>query len=198
LEKLVVEKGMRTDVDWIPGHMSIVGNDRADEEAKKAAKSQGKGVDTITCSPLKSSRSQIIKRANKDHWNAAWKAEKTTSSHLQKITTRRHVDESAKIYNGITERRDPARLIRLRTGHCSLNEYLYRFGIEESPMCECNSEIIETVDHFLTRCPRYEREREKLIRNVRVGGMWVDELLGDAEKIRHTLEYINSTGRFVF
>jgi ribonuclease HI len=198
LEKLVVEKGMKIDIDWIPGHMSIVGNEMADEAAKKTAKSQGKDVDTTAFLPLKSSRSQFIKRANTNDWNAAWKAGKTTSMHLRKITAQRHVDESAKIYSSITKRQDTARLVCLRTGHCSLNDYLYRFGIEESPMCECNDEIIETVDHFLTRCPRYERERAKLIRNVGVGGMWVDELLGDAEKIRHTLKYISSTGRFTF
>ena len=150
LKKLVVEKGMKMDIEWIPGHMSIAGNDMADEEAKKAAKSQGKGVDTIALSPLKSSRSQSIKRTNKDNWNAVWKA----SSHLRKITTQRHVDKSAKIYNGITKRRDTARLVRLRTGHCSLNEYLYQFGIEESPTCECNSEFVETVDHFFDKMPK--------------------------------------------
>jgi hypothetical protein len=84
------------------------------------------------------------------------------------------------------------------TGHCSLNEYVYRFGIEESSTCECNNEIIETVDHFSTRCPRYERERAKLMRNIGVGGMWVDELLGDVEKIRHTMDYISSTKSFTF
>jgi ribonuclease HI len=63
-EKLVVEREMKTDIDWIPGHMSIIRNDMTDEEAKKAAKSQGKDVNKTAISPLKSSRFQFIKHAN--------------------------------------------------------------------------------------------------------------------------------------
>src|SRR5271155_1547288 len=37
----------------------------------------------------------------------------------------------------ISERR--INLARLRTGHCSLNQYLHRFGIEESPLCSCGN-----------------------------------------------------------
>ena len=196
LEKLF-EKGMHTDIIWIPGHMSIAGNDKVDKEAKKAAKSMENGVKTTTFLPLESARSQSIKCANKEDWKNEWK-EKATSAHLRKITTRRHINESAKIYNTTRNRRDAAWLVRLRTGHCPLNEYLYRFEIAESPTCKCNSEIIETVDHYLTRCSRYERERQMLIRKVGVGGMWVDELLGDAAKVNYTLDFIRSTGRFTF
>src|SRR5579859_5805458 len=42
--------------------------------------------------------------------------------------------QSTKIYKSITKRNDVTQIARLRTGHCSLNQYLHRFGIEESPM----------------------------------------------------------------
>jgi hypothetical protein len=48
--------------------------------------------------------------------------------------------------------------------------------------------LIEAVEHFLTRWPRYDRDRKILIKNVGVGGMPMEELLGDAKKVKHILE----------
>jgi len=51
-------------------------------------------------------------------------------------------------------------------------------------MCECDSEVIETVDHYLINCPKYDRQRHKLIKNVGIGGMWVEKLLGDTSRVK--------------
>src|SRR5579859_243266 len=98
--------------------------------------------------------------------------ETPSQNHLQK-------ERPPKCQNlqSIAERNDVAQTARLHTGHCSLNQYLYRFGIEESPTCECDSEVNETVDHYLTNCLKYDCQRHKLIKNVGVGGMWVEKLL---------------------
>jgi hypothetical protein len=65
-------------------------------------------------------------------------------------------------------------------------------------MCECNSEATEMVDHYLINCSKYDRQRHKLIKNVGIGGMWVEKLLGDTSRIKHRLEYIKDTKRFNF
>ena len=88
-------------------------------------------------------------------------------------------------------------LIRLRTGHCGLNSYLYHFGIEKESICECG-EGNETVAHFLLRCEIFARQREKLIKEIGIGGMRVEELLGDLKCIKHTSQYIKETNRFPF
>ena len=92
-----------------------------------------------------------------------------------------------------------ATLARLRTGHCSLNQYLYRIGIEESPRCaQCTNGGIEDVEHFLIRCTKFDRERAALIKNVGIGGMQAEKLLGDPDFIKHTLEFVNKAGIFSF
>ena len=79
-----------------------------------------------------------------------------------------------------------------------LNGERHRFGIENSPLCSCESGAIETVDHYLTNCPKYDQQRSKLMRGVGVGGMWIDKLLGDINLVKHTLEYVRDTQRFDF
>ena len=99
------------------------------------------------------------------------------------------------LYGALQQRKHAVLIARLRTGHCHLNEYLYRFNIIETPECECGAEK-ETVDHFLLNCELYDEERDELRRRVRAQGMGISVLLGDNELIRDTVEYIEKTGRF--
>ena len=46
---------------------------------------------------------------------------------------------------------------RLRLGCSALNHDLHRRSLIESPMCQCGA--LETVDHFLLRCPNYHQLR---------------------------------------
>ena len=84
---------------------------------------------------------------------------------------------------------------RLRTGHCHLNEYLYRFNIIETSECECGAEK-ETVEHYLLNWELYDEERDALRRSVRAQRMRINTLLGDAQIIKQTMEYVEKTGRF--
>jgi hypothetical protein len=79
-----------------------------------------------------------------------------------------------------------------------MHNYLHGFRIKNSSLCLCESGAIETVDHYLTNCPRYDRQRQKLIRDVGVGGIRIENLLGDAKLVNFTLEYVKNTCRFNF
>ena len=141
----------------------------------------------------------VIKKAAVNEWTNAWQNGKENASHLRRITKRPKVESGPKLYNNITTRPKMATLVRLRTGHCSLNQYLYRTGIEESPRCaQCTNGGIEDVEHFLILCTKYERERAALIKNVGFGGMEVEKLLSDPDFILHTLNFVERAGRFSF
>ena len=109
---------------WIPGHMEIVGNEKADEAAKEAAKSKKVDVN-FTHKPLKSSRSNVINQIVKKDWLDAWKNGKDNAKQLRRITTKAQDQESKKLYNSINNRTSLVQLARLHTGHCSLNQYLH-------------------------------------------------------------------------
>src|SRR5579859_2960008 len=199
LEKIETVKALIPNIAlvWIPGHMNIAGNEKANKAARDAAKSKTPDVNFIH-KPLKSSRSNIINQTTKRDWLNAWKNGKDNAKQLRRITTKVQDQESKKLYNSIANRISLAQLARLRTGHCSLNQYLHRFGIEESPLCECGNGAIENVEHYLLHCPRYDRQRSKLRKKVGIGGMRIEKLLSYPEFINSALEFVKETGSFQF
>jgi ribonuclease HI len=168
-------KAQRPDTEisivWIPGHMDILGNEKADEMAKETAKSKGTTGDPFPLNTLKSMRNNLIKQASKNEWDSTLKHE-LKSSHLNRIINKVQSYPSSAIYNNINSRRQRVQLARRRTGHCSLNQYLHRFGIEESPLCPCaGNGAEETVEHYLLHCILYYKERAKLMKEVEECGL---------------------------
>ena len=200
IESLIEERSMHVEIKWIPGHRDIEGNEEADKAAKEAAKSKGEDaiIPRSTHKPLKSARSVLIKRSITQDWNTSWKSQTHDAKQLHRITNKTNVTQGTKLYKAITTRRQAARLARLRTGHCSLNQFLFRFDHTESLTCDCGSGAIESVQHYLLYCSKYERQRAKLTKKVGIGGMWIEKLLGYPEMIQHTLEYVKETRRFKF
>ena len=174
---------------WIPGHMDIDGNERADMEAKHAAMTSTAG-DTFKYSPLKSCRVQQIKAMAKKQWSKEWLENTKTAHHLRRIQTK----QGTKIYNNMVNRASCAQLAQLRTGHCGLNKYLHRFGKRDSPTCGCGHGV-ETVEHFLLECRKYCGPRKELRKRVGWGRMKTRILLGDTKILKHTMAYIKATKR---
>ena len=202
IQSLVTTRNMTIKIEWVPGHENIHGNEEADKAAKEAAQSKGDDVNIprSTYRPLKSARSINIKREIADDWDQAWQSQAPRDAkQLRRITSEPYTVRGSKLYNAVTlTRHEVAQLARLRTGHCSLNQYLHRFGHSESPRCKCDSGAIESVEHFLLHCSKYDKQRSRLVRKVGVGGMWMEKLLGYQSMIRHTLEYVQETGRLTF
>ena len=93
------------------------------------------------------------------------------------------------LYNEIEDRNSAA---KIGTGHCGLN--LHRFGIKNTPYCQCGYGK-ETVEHYLLECRKFREQRKKLRKEVGTVKMRVARLLGDTKLIKHTVEFINATGR---
>jgi hypothetical protein len=58
-----------------------------------------------------------------------------------------------------------------------------------------NNGADETVEHFLTKCSKYDKQR---IQNAAAGGMWTEMLLGNKTTIKSTLEFVPETNRLDF
>jgi RNase H len=165
----------RVTIVWVPGHSGIRGNEIADAAAKEAAEE----ATQPTHNPLRSSLIQHAKCAVGKEWDTAWKHDTGKAKHLQGITIARHTEPISKLSKMLKTRQQMSTLIDARTGHCQLNEYKYRFHIDDTntPLCECGSGQNETVKHFLIHCKRYDRERHQLARKVGLGGLRVEKLL---------------------
>ena len=186
---------LQIDIIWIPGHSEIQGNERADAEAKKAAADPNLNQ-LRKRRPLKSARTRYIKTAAKEQWHKIWTEDTKNAKALRHITKmkRKGNKTGPKLYNDMTNRDTAATIVQLRTGHCGLNHYLHRFGINGSPYCECGYGK-ETVEHFLLECRNYKEPRKKLREDVGRGKMRVGILLGDPAEIKHTMAFIKATGR---
>lgn len=78
---------------------------------------------------------------------------------FDKALSGKHIDA---IYNGRTKKQSQI-LCQLYTGISRLNLYLAKIQAVDSVQCCCNRDI-ETVDHFLFRCPRWTFLRQELRR----------------------------------
>ena len=63
------------------------------------------------------------------------------------------------LYKRLT-RQQSTILAQLRTGHCALNQCLWRFKKVESSVCEqCEGDQVETVEHYLIECKAHWEAR---------------------------------------
>ena len=150
---------------------------------------------------LKSARANEIYQAIEWENQKQWMNGKGTAKHLRNITKQnvtKRMKQSLEIYEKLSKRKHIAWVARLRTGHCSLNNYLERFNIIDDATCLGCGDAKETVRHFLLVCQKYERSRDEMRKKVGVGGMRMEKLLGDPRRIKDTVEFIKSTERFDF
>lgn len=66
-------------------------------------------------------------------------------------------------YSGV--RLDQILHTRLRTECSSLNQHLFKRNLVESPNCVCGE--VESNEHFLLACPRYNLTRESMLSTIR-------------------------------
>ena len=194
IDEVVNEQGyLQIEIVWIPGHAEIEGNEKADTEAKRAAKDPTLSQ-IHNYKPLKSARARYIKETAKKQWLTTWNGNTKTTNPLRRIMKGKHMKTGPALYNEIEDRNSAAKIAQLRTGHCGLNRYLHRFGISNTPYCQCGYGK-ETVEHYLLECRKFREQRMKLRKEIGTAKMRVTRLLGDTKLIKHTMEYINATGR---
>src|SRR5579859_7188748 len=172
--------------------MDIKGNEKADEEAKKAAQERPQRQQTPPQYKLKSAQvpkiNEDINKVARETWNHG----KKNARQQRKLTRPRRFKGGVRLY-GELSRKQLATLIRLRTGHCRLNSYLSRLNVIEDPTCEQCERRVENIKYFLLLCKKYEGPRNELKKNVGGRNMRVENLLGDPKLVKYTLEYVEKT-----
>jgi hypothetical protein len=190
---------LQVEIRWIPGHKGITGNERADEEAKRAALERGrrkKGWPSVLRQALPWNRSSVRKTFSAQLQHRAeqiW----TQSKRYRKI---RRIDPARrpKKYQKMTEslaKTHVSILTQLRTAHCPLNAHLHRIRQIDSPKCDYCNAPQETVEHFLIHCPAFFHQRQHLRHAAGYAAGSTSKLLSVRKNFRHVMAYIRDTGR---
>ncbi|KAE9528623.1 hypothetical protein AGLY_012198 [Aphis glycines] len=183
IAKLILQKisqasktGIKIALIWIPGHSDIEGNEKADQEAKKAAECTD--TPTLNITTFADTKNQI-KELFKIKWQTHW---------LEQNSKLRKIKNSILSWpNSLTKRREKVVINRLRIGHTRLT-HGYLMAKDEKPMCTtCGTEL--TVNHILTECRQYTEELDQL--NIPTT---LDAALGpDTDTILQILTFLRKT-----
>ena len=183
----------------IAGHMGSKGNEAADELAKKAAEFGSSSNDLLPkflCRTLPTSLlavKQQIDNTTKEETKTWWKR----SKRYKRIKSIDPSLPSSKFISATKElnRNQISVLTQLRTGHIPLNGHLYRINRAETPSCAHCPNQTEDVNHLLFHCNKYATQRHRFTLAVECKAFHTQHILSNPAAIRHTLNFINSTGR---
>ena len=151
--------GTKTRICWIPSHVGIPGNERADTIASQESSSNESS--NRSNNPLSISEQTAIYK----HYLKKTNMEELKMGHEKENIHRRTQTGSLK-WHRHKSRKITQILFRLRTGHNRLKAQMARLMPQENPNClEC--EEPETTEHALLHCTALEMERLELTQYFR-------------------------------
>ena len=172
--------GLKIQICWIPAHVGIPGNEKADEAAKSAVNS-----------PLFSAKLPVkdyicmLKQIIQTAWQNEWDNE-SNNNKLKQIKP----FISSWASSNQSDRKAEVLLTRLRIGHSRLtHDYLMSTPHGDVPRCRCNSTL--TIKHLLIECRLFNQQRYIYFKNKSMA-----EILGESEQfsVSRVLQFLKSTG----
>ena len=173
-------RGVDIEICWIPAHVGIPGNEKADEKAKSGITSPIFNYKL----PVKD-YIPLLKQYIRTKWQIMWDNEHENNK-------LKCIKPNVKLWGSSVQNEKQVEVIltRLRIGHTRLTHgYLMSSPHEDIPHCGmCNSTL--TVNHILCECRIYNRERNLYLKN---GTM--KDILADSENfsVYRVLTFLRKT-----
>ncbi|KAL0817996.1 hypothetical protein ABMA28_008538 [Loxostege sticticalis] len=144
-------QGKDVSLFWIKAHAGLLGNERADDLAKEAALGLKRKPDYDRC-PVSFAKRTIRYRSIVE-WSDRYNKGETAA------ITKLFFPDAGDAYRLIKKIKPAGLLTQILTGHGGFSQYLHRFKCGESPSCDCDPAVEQTVPHLLIHCPVYDRLR---------------------------------------
>ncbi|XP_058800080.1 uncharacterized protein LOC131669309 [Phymastichus coffea] len=152
---------------WIPAHSGIQGNESADRLAKEATLL---APDSDLKIPSPDLKMYLKNNARLNTLNIICE-EGTIKGKI--LFQNFHNDKIKPWFHKLKLPRSAITTInRYRSGHYNLKASLYKIGLCQDTTCDCNSEV-QDLDHILWQCPKYDKERNILIDNLKLSRMFL-------------------------
>ena len=142
---------------WVPGHSGILGNELADELARKASGLEFIGPEPAVGRHAGSLKVQVKRETENSH-QRRW--EGLTSCRQAKEFLEGCVLKTTKFLLSLS-RAKIRMLTGVLTGHTHLNYHLNKIGVISDPTCRGCGFKPETARHFICTCPALKNLRTK-------------------------------------
>ncbi|OQD73321.1 hypothetical protein PENANT_c211G00669, partial [Penicillium antarcticum] len=153
----LAERGIRTELRWIPAHQGVMGNETVDQHAKEAAhKPNDLQHPHNRYIRLAAATKRRFRQEAKLEWERMWASKKTSRPTKRLIETPHK--KTLEYWAGL-RKATASILMQLRTGRIGLGAYLARINRRESARCDCNLGN-QTIAHVLLECPLHQEERD--------------------------------------
>ena len=193
--------GLKLTFRWVPGHRNLDGNERADAEAKRAARKEAsphaelppwltKGPLPASLSKVRQALNDVFKKAATTEWEESPRAMRAARIDPN-LPSKKFLLLIAPL-----PRRQASLLIQLRTGHAPLNQHLHRITKADTDLCPKCEQARETVAHFILDCPEYEEARARMYFKLGPPATSLQYLLTDPKAMKPLFRFIHDTRRF--
>lgn len=145
----LIEKGFKVSLMWVPSHVGIAGNEKADFLANSVLPAEPEDC-------LIEIRNHIpnLTLLMTTAWQSVWD-EEVRGRYLYRIFQKVRYVPWFKYQK--TNRFFITNICRLMTGHVRLNFHLNRLTLVDSAMCDCQTSH-QTVNHVLFDCPHLDHQ----------------------------------------
>ena len=173
-------RSIRVNFCWVPAHIGVEGNERADKAAKEASEQLNPSPVGVPFRDFKS----VIHSYCMTKWQTRWSS-LDTNAKLRSI----HPTVGKWSSCNPTCRRDGIILTRLRIGHTHATHSFLMKSEEERQVPSCATcRVVLSIKHILVECPNFSPQR----RLHTLQGRSLSELLGDQCDILNLMSFLRS------
>jgi len=155
LASCLKSSGTKITLAWIPSHIGIPGNEKADQLASVERQSpSGEKVENLPSASESASRFKKV-----------WQSSVLISLQQECLKNTVQCRESLGVLSWQFDksRQNSVALDRIRSGHNLLNRYQFRLDEGADPSCRFGCEKLEDAEHLLLRCPELNNHRRNLL-----------------------------------